>query len=68
MLIATESLSSLDKLRLIEQLWEELSREPDAVDSPAWHGEALANAEKAVADGQATFMEWEAAQDSLRRS
>lgn len=67
MLIATESLSSLDKLRLIEQLWDELSREPESVDSPAWHAEALAEAEQAVAHGKATFMEWEAAKDSLRR-
>ncbi|HNI09111.1 MAG TPA: addiction module protein [Rhodocyclaceae bacterium] len=67
MLIATESLSRSDKLRLIEQLWEELSREPESVDSPSWHAEALAEAEQAVADGKATFMEWEAAKDSLRR-
>ena len=66
MLIATESLSRLDKLRLIEQFWEELSSDPEALDSPHWHAEALAEAELALASGQATFMEWETAKAHLR--
>lgn len=68
MRIATDSLSSLKKLRLIEQLWDELSREAESVDSPAWHAEVPADAEKAVADGRATFIECDAAKDSRRRA
>lgn len=66
MLIATESLSRLDKLRLIEQFWDELSREPDSLESPHWHGEALAEAENALAKGQAAFMDWAKAKVALR--
>lgn len=68
MLIATESLTRLDKLRLIEQFWEELVREPESIDSPPWHAEALAEAEHAVADGQAEFIDWDQAKDRLRQS
>lgn len=67
MLIATESLTRLDKLRLIEQFWEELSLEPMEVTSPAWHADALAEAEKAVTEGQAEFLDWEQAKEQLRR-
>lgn len=67
MLIATESLSRLDKLRLIEQVWEELSREPKEVTSPAWHADALAEAQAAFAEGKAEFLDWEQAKEQLRR-
>lgn len=67
MLIATEDLSRLDKLRLIEQFWEELSREEASIESPAWHAEALANAEQAVASGQAEFIDWDQAKERLRQ-
>lgn len=67
MLIATESLTRMDKLRLIEQIWEELSRETEPVESPAWHAEALAETEKAIARGVAGFIAWEEAKERLRQ-
>lgn len=67
MLIATESLTRLDKLRLIEQFWEELSLDPREIASPAWHADALAEAEHAVTEGKAGFLDWEQAKDQLRR-
>ncbi|MDP2830220.1 MAG: addiction module protein [Sulfuricellaceae bacterium] len=67
MLIATESLTRIDKLRLIEQFWEELSHAPDEVASPTWHADALADAERAVANGEAGFMDWEEAKERLRQ-
>ncbi len=67
MLIATESLTRMDKLRLIEQFWEELSLAPEEFASPAWHADALADAERTVANGKAEFMDWEQAKDRLRQ-
>lgn len=67
MLIATESLTRMDKLRLIEQFWEELSVGPDEFVSPAWHADALADAERAVANGEAGFMDWDLAKERLRQ-
>jgi len=66
MLIATESLTRLDKLRLIEQFWEELSQVPELLEPPSWHAEALAEAEQAHATGQAAFVDWETAKAHLR--
>lgn len=67
MLIATESLTRMDKLRLIEQFWEEISLDPEEIASPAWHADALADAESAVANGEAEFMDWEQAKERLRQ-
>ena len=58
MLIATDSLTRMDKLHLIEQFREELTLDPNELASPAWHAEALADAEKAVANGEAGFLDW----------
>jgi putative addiction module component (TIGR02574 family) len=67
MLIATENLSRSEKLRIIEQLWDELSRDPGSVESPAWHADALREAETRVANGEAKFLDWEQAKARLRQ-
>lgn len=66
MLTATEKLARSEKLRIIEQLWDELSRDPGSVESPAWHADALREAESRVADGETTFLDWEQAKARLR--
>ena len=67
MLIATESLTRLDKLRLIEQFWDELSHDSQEIAVPAWHAGALVEAEQAIAEGKAEFMDWNKAKEQLRR-
>jgi hypothetical protein len=61
-----ETLSVTDKLLLMERLWEDLSRCPTDVPSPAWHGEILAERQAAVSEGRASFVDWEATKDRLR--
>lgn len=68
MLIATETLSRIEKLRLIEQFWDELTRGTESVESPAWHAEVLQDTERAVANGDAGFLEWNQAKERLRQS
>ena len=65
MLIATENLTRIEKLQIIEQLWEELSRCPDDVESPSWHADALQEAQNAVANGDAGFQDWEQVKERL---
>ena len=67
MLIATENLSRIEKLQIMEQLWDELSRSPNDVESPAWHADALHEAENAVAKGEADFQGWEQVKERLRQ-
>ncbi len=53
-------LSTTEKLRTMECLWNELCRHANEVPTPAWHGEMLAQREKAIADNSAVFRDWEA--------
>jgi hypothetical protein len=54
-----------EKLQAMEALWEELSREPDRIDSPSWHQDLLKDTENRVESGEAT-LSWEKAKVSIR--
>ncbi len=60
-------MSRVQKLRAMEEIWVDLSRDEDRYESPAWHKEALQEAERAVASGKAKFSDWEEAKERLRR-
>ncbi len=59
-------MSRPEKLRAMEEIWTDLSQDDDAFESPAWHEEALREAERAVAAGTAKFSDWEEAKRRLR--
>ena len=61
-----KEMSLSEKLAAMELLWEDISRSPDAVESPAWHKEILDERRQRVAEGKATFTDWETAKRSLR--
>ena len=55
-----------DKLQAMELLWADLSRNPEQLASPAWHGEVLRSRREQVLQGQASFQSWESAMGDLR--
>jgi hypothetical protein len=55
-----------ENLQAMEALWEDLSREPDRIESPSWHQDLLKETESRVESGEATFPDWEKANVSLR--
>lgn len=61
-----DQLSTADKLRTMKYLWNNLCRHADEVPSPARHGEVLAEREQAVANGSATFLDWETEKARIR--
>jgi hypothetical protein len=56
-----------EKLQLMEVLWADLSRKPDALESPEWHGELLDERERRIAAGEASFSDWEQAKAEIRK-
>lgn len=70
-----ESMSALEiqqmpraeKLRLMEILWADLSRDEAELESPAWHADALRETAERRARGEETLMDWNEAKDKLRR-
>jgi hypothetical protein len=55
-----------EKLVVMEALWEDLSRSPEAIESPEWHREILDQRRQRVADGTAQFEDWETAKAKIR--
>ena len=64
--ILIENLSVAEKLALMERLWDDLSRRPEDVPSPQWHGDVLAERMAAIRDGRTEFVDWDDAKRRLR--
>ena len=62
---AADQLPRTEKLRLMETLWDELSHHGE-VESPAWHGEALAETERRLAEGREEVLDWPSVKEELR--
>jgi hypothetical protein len=60
------AMTTLEKLRLMEALWQNLSAQDADVVSPKWHGEILAERDRLTASGEETFMDWDLAKRQLR--
>ncbi len=60
-------MSHAAKLRIMEDLWDDLCHSRDGVPSPAWHGEVLAARAERVAKGEAEFREWSDVKERLLR-
>lgn len=55
-----------EKLRLMEDLWRDLSQNERDVAAPEWHGAVLAERERKLASGEETLLDWETAKRQLR--
>jgi hypothetical protein len=62
-----KKMSRDEKLRAMEALWADLSKDDDRFESPAWHAQALRESERAVKNGKAKFSDWEIAKKRIRR-
>lgn len=60
-----KDMSHADKLRVMEELWDDLCHSPEGVPSPEWHGEVLAERQRLTASGEAQFLDWEDVKASL---
>lgn len=63
-----DQLSTTEKIRTMEYLWDDLCRHADEMPSPEWHGEVLSQREQSVAEGKAAFRDWEAEKSRIRDS
>jgi hypothetical protein len=60
-------MSRAAKLRVMEELWDDLCHSAEGVPSPSWHGEVLAARAERVAKGEAEFREWADVKERLLR-
>lgn len=64
---AVRKLPRAEQLRLMETLWQELSRSESELESPPWHAEELAATEQRLAEGKEQILDWEVAKKKLRQ-
>jgi len=64
--ITIDNLSTIEKIELMEKLWDDLSSSPDYA-PPRWHGEELARRKTAVKEGKVTYTEWDKAKKEIRK-
>jgi len=62
-----ESMTLEQKRGLMEALWEDLSRNAQGLEPPAWHADVLAAREAAVENDQAAFESWDDAKARIER-
>lgn len=60
-------LSKVEQLQAMEWLWASLSKEPEEIESPEWHGEVLAARKAKVDSGEAKFLTVAQLKERLRR-
>jgi Putative addiction module component len=61
-----EKMTLEEKLRAMEALWADLTRNEQNIQSPPWHEQVLKEREQRVESGQEKFQSWEDAKRELR--
>ncbi len=51
-----KQMSRPEKVRLMEEIWQDLSADEHELESPSWHGEIIAERIAKVEEGKATFL------------
>ncbi len=55
-----------EKLAVMESLWEDLARSPEAIESPAWHKDILDERRQRLAEEKSRFIDWQTAKAEIR--
>jgi hypothetical protein len=63
-----EKMSVQEKLRVLQLLWEDLTRVPSDMPAPDWHRDVLDAREQRVQEGREKFIPWSEAKKDLRAS
>jgi hypothetical protein len=54
-----------EKLRIMEELWEDLRERAENVPLPQWHKDVLDERERLIESGEAQFDDWDAAKKRI---
>ena len=61
-----EKMSIEEKIQAMESIWDDLCDRADSLESPAWHGEVLADRESALQGGDDEAIDWETAKQNIK--
>jgi len=60
-----DQMTVAEKLRIMEELWEDLRTRAEDVPIPQWHKDLLNEREKLIETGEAEFDDWTAAKKRI---
>jgi len=60
-------LPRIEKIKVMEFIWEELTTKAEQYESPSWHEKALADTEKRMEEGKEELIDWNEAKQRLRK-
>jgi hypothetical protein len=64
--IPLDKMTTSDKLRALEDIWDDLQRTSEELPSPAWHADVLRAREDRVREGSSQFQDWPDAKRRIR--
>ena len=62
-----KQMTLVEKLQLMEALWDDLCRSEEELPVPDWQAALLDERERALANGRAAFDDWEAAKARIAK-
>ena len=63
-----EQMTIAEKMRTMENIWDDLCKKADGLPSPAWHKQVLKEREDRIKSGVSKFVDWEDAKKNIRKS
>jgi hypothetical protein len=63
-----DEMTTIEKIRAMELIWEDLCRNAESVPSPAWHAPILSEREAGVKQETEQIIDWEEAKRRIRES
>lgn len=61
-----DKMTNLDKIALMEKIWDDLCRNPESISSPEWHRKILQAREQDIKQGTAEFTDFDCARERIR--
>jgi hypothetical protein len=65
-ILPLEKMSTEEKIRTMESIWEDLCKKADSLASPLWHKDILHEREEQIKNGDDEFIDWEKAKKQIR--
>ena len=63
-----EKMSTEEKIRIMEAIWDDLCKKADSISSPSWHKNVLHKREEQIKNGDDEFIDWDKAKKQMRDS
>jgi len=61
-----DQMTTEDKVRAMEKIWDDLCKKADSIPSPTWHKKVLQEREESIKNGDDEFVDWNSAKKNIR--